>query len=258
MWLALAIYLVLRSTSGAITPATAPDYYRLSLAPGLLARNLFEYADRAGTVAAAVSLLMVLIVPRRAGPSGPAAWFSDTERSALIFAALWIPAMYVLTVFLPVRSSLYALMPSIGSALVAGACASRALRLQPVRFTRLAAALLVTAAALVPVYRGRNTRWVAPAELSRHVMESIQATTSSFPGGGRVVLIDAPAADVGLDDAFDESFSTALTLYAGELWTGQVVAPGVTAEVSGPADRQTTITYELRDGTLEPLSINRR
>jgi hypothetical protein len=162
--------------------------------------------------------------------------------------------MYALTVFLPIRSSLYALVPSAGCALVAGACASRALRADPVRFARAAAVLLAVAAALVPVYWDRNERWVAPADLSRHVMESIQATTSSFPAGGRVVLVDQREAGVGLDEAFSQLFPDALALYAGDAWIGQVVQPGTAL----PVDEQTTIAYELRDGTLEPLSVRRQ
>jgi hypothetical protein len=259
MWLALVIYLALRSTSGAFTPATAPDFYRLSLAPALLVRNVAEYADRAGTLSAAASVVMLLLVaraPQRDSPDGGAGrrWFSGEERHALMFAALWIPAMYALTVLLPIRSSLYALVPSAGCALVAGACASRALRASPVRFARAAAALLAVAAALVPVYWDRNERWVAPADLSRHVMESIQATTSSFPAGGRVVLVDQREAGVGLDEAFSQLFPDALALYAGDAWIGQVVQPGTAL----PVDEQTTIAYELRDGTLEPLSVRRQ
>jgi hypothetical protein len=159
-----------------------------------------------------------------------------------------------LTVFLPIRSSLYALIPSVGCALVAGACAARALRLNPARFRWAAVGLIVAAAALVPVYWTRNDRWVAPADLSRHVMESIQATTSSFPAGGRVVLIDDPGADVNLEDVFNGLFAEALALYAGDLWIGQVVAPGAAL----PIDERTTIAYELRGGTLEPVSIRRR
>ncbi len=257
LWASLVIYAALRSTSGAITPATAPDYYRLSLAPALLLRNAAEYADRAGTLSVAVSLVMLLLVrgTRQGRPStGPAGWFSDAERRALMLAGLWVPAMYALTVLLPIRSSLYALVPSAGCALVAGVFASRALRSAPVRFGRAAVVLLVVAAALVPVYWRRNERWIAPADLSRHVLESLQATTSSFPAGGRVVLVDAPDTDIGLDEAFDQLFPDALALYAGEQWSGAIVQPGTPV----PVDERTLISYELRDGTLEPLSVRRR
>ena len=248
MWAGLLVYIVLRSGSGAFTPATAPDYYQFSFAPAALLRNVGEYADRAATLAAAVSVVL-LAVSGRVRPG-----FTGVERRALMLAALWVPAMFALTVALPLRSSLYALIPSVGCALVVAVCASRAARLQPHRFAVAAAALIVLAAALVPIYRARNVRWLAPADLSRHVMESIRATTTSFPAGGRVVLVDAPEAAVGLDEAFDQMFSEALALYAGDMWVGQVVKPGEPL----PTDERTTIAYELRDGTLEPLSIRRR
>jgi hypothetical protein len=178
-------------------------------------------------------------------------WFSPDERRALLFGALWIPAMFALTVLLPIRSSLYALIPSVGSAIIAAAVVSRALRLRPVRALRTSAALIAIAALLLPIYRSRNGRWVEPAELSAHVMDSVRATTTSFPAGGTVVLIDAPQSEVSLDDAFGALFPEALMLYAGPMWKGQVVIPG---QVLAP-DSTTTITFELRGGTLEPVSV---
>jgi hypothetical protein len=258
LWVSLVVYAALRGSSGAFTPADAPVYYQFSFSPLLLLRNVAEYADRAATVSVAVSLLLVAIAwgDRLQAARSPRTrpWFSDEERRTLRFAAVWIPAMYALTVFLPIRSSLYALIPSAGCALVAGVCASRAVRLSPRRFARTATVLMLVAAALVPVYRSRNRRWVEPADLSMHVMQAIQATTSSFSAGGRVVLVDAPAADVGLDDAFDSLFPDALTLFSGDMWTGQIVQPGTPP----PIDDRTTITYELRDGTLEPVAVRRR
>jgi hypothetical protein len=248
MWLALPIYAALRAGSGAFTPATAPDYYQYTLDPGAVLQNLGAYLDRAGTVAAGVSLLLWLLAPaRRLG-------FSAEERRALWFAALWIPATFALTVLLPVRSSLYAVIPSAGCALIAAAFASRALRLTPSRFHVAAIALIVIAAALVPVYRMRNVRWVEPADLSRYVMESVQATTTSYPAGGRVVLTEDPKADLTLADAFDQLFPSAIALYSGELWEGHLVQPGAAL----PPDGRTTIVYELRQGTLEPTAITRR
>jgi hypothetical protein len=248
MWLALPIYIALRAGSGAFTPSTAPDYYQYTFAPGAVLQNLGAYLDRAGTVTAAVSLLLWLLVPsRRPG-------FSEDERRTLWLAALWIPATFALTILLPVRSSLYALIPSAGCALIAAAFAARALRLNPARFTQVATVLIVIAAALVPVYRSRNVRWVEPADLSRYVMEAVQATTTSYPAGGRVVLTEDPKAELTLADAFDQLFPNAIALYSGDLWEGHLVQPGTTL----PPDGRTTIVYALRDGTLEPVSITRR
>lgn len=247
LWASLVVYAALRASSGAFTPGSAPTYYQFSFAPSLLLRNVAEYADRAGTLSIVLSAVLLIIVPR----TRP--WFVEAERRTLLFAALWIPAMYALTVFLPIRSSLYALLPSAGCALVAGVFASRAARLNAPRFARTAVALILLAAALVPVYRSRNQRWVAPADLSSHVMDAVRATTSSFPAGGRVVLVDDPMAEAGLDDAFAGLFPDALALFSGEMWSGELVEPGTTL----PIDAQTTIVFELREGTLEPVSVRR-
>jgi hypothetical protein len=217
MWGALAIYLVLRVASGAFWPTDAPPFYALTLSPSVIARNVLEYADRAGTVAAGAGLLLFgLCRVRRVG-------FAEAERRTLLFSALWIPAMFALTVLVPVRSSLYALLPSVGSALAAGAVASAALRARPVIFTRVVTALLVGAVLLVPVYRSRNGRWVELAELSERVMSTLQRETAGR-SGGHLVLIDAIGERFNLDAAFGALFPDAVRLRLGNGWTGEIAA----------------------------------
>src|SRR5712691_9023029 len=46
----VAVYFALRVHSGALTPASAPLYYRFSFAPLFLLRNVLEYADRGVTI----------------------------------------------------------------------------------------------------------------------------------------------------------------------------------------------------------------
>ncbi|MEO5820969.1 MAG: hypothetical protein ABIT71_10710, partial [Vicinamibacteraceae bacterium] len=53
----LGAYLAARHFAGAMVPATAPSYYRLTFGPLDVARNIFEYADRAATFPALVALL---------------------------------------------------------------------------------------------------------------------------------------------------------------------------------------------------------
>lgn len=160
MWAALLMYLALRVPSGAFWPTDAPSFYAFTISPPLIARNVLEYADRTGTVAATVSLILAVACRMRR------IQFAGSERDALLFAALWIPAMFALTVLLPVRSSLYALLPSIGGAVAVGAIASAVSRARPDVFAKSMLALLVVAAVLVPVYRSRNVRWVMLAEIS--------------------------------------------------------------------------------------------
>ena len=110
----LAGYLLLRLHAGAYTPASAPAYYQFSFAPLGVLRNLFEYRPC-----------------RHDGPGGD----GDRGRGLSIEAvhparrwhglvtacAVWFVGGYGLTMFLPVRSSLYALFPSVGAVI---ACAA--------------------------------------------------------------------------------------------------------------------------------------
>lgn len=240
LWLALAGYLLLRLQSSAFWPTNAPPYYALSFAPGVVGRNIVEYADRAGIVAVAVILALVSVARLRWSDVGP------DERRVLELAGIWIVSTYAITVLLPVRSSLYALLPSIGSALTAGAVAHVASRKRPEVFARVAVALVVAVIALVPLYRSRNARWVQAAALSERVMTTLRAAAAAHGRGGHVVLIDTPDERFNLDSAFGALLPEAVRLHVGGGWTGEVVPE--LADAQRPAD----LAFRLRKGQLLP------
>ena len=219
LWLSLAIYALLRVQSGALWPQSAPDYYQFSLSPPLVLRNLLEYADRGATTAGAVLLVLLAIVRMN-----PIAVLTRSERRVATLGLLWFVGSYAVTVLLPSRSSLYAVLPSVGSALCVAACGSAAVRLHPARF-RIACALLTAAVlALIPVYRSRNMRWVEPAEMSTRVLRMLQnEATTRQPGGGRIVVIDDPYSRVNMDAMFGGLFPDAVALHLGNNWTGELV-----------------------------------
>lgn len=236
LWSALGIYLVLRRQSGAFSPSDAPWYYQFSFDPALLLRNVLEYADRAGTTAAIVILILALATGWRR------LHVSSAERQSALLAVIWIPAAYALTVFLPVRSSLYALFPAVGSALLVAAVASAAHRADPVRFGRAATALLLLVALLLPVYYARNERWTEAADLSARTMALVgDAASTRTPG--HIVLRDAPGEPVTYDAAFSSGFPAAVELFAGPGWTGEILPAG--SEIPPTA----TMAIGLRDGT---------
>jgi hypothetical protein len=216
MWAALAVYLFLRWHSRAFWPADAPSYYTLSFAPGLVLRNVAEYADRAATASLATALIFAL---------GSRIRWSDVsvaERRAITCGAIWIPSMFALTIFLPVRSSLYALLPSIGCALIAGVVGGVAQRTSPRAFARVATTMTVAGVLLVPVYRERNRRWVRPAELSHQVVTTLGRDLQNS-GRGRVALIDDPGQRFNLATAFGGLLPNALELHLGSGWNGDIV-----------------------------------
>lgn len=241
LFAALAIYAVLRAQTGAFGPATAPPYYRLTIAPAVVLRNILEYLDRGATVAAVASLL--LIGAARSLPS-----FDERERRVFVFAMLWFVAGYGVTVFVPVRSSLYALVPSIGACLAAGAVGSALLRATP-RPTRLAfAAMAVLPLLLVPVYRARNARWIQTGALSAHALHEIRLAAALAPETRSIVLVDNRGERVTLDAAFGSLLPEALRLTLGPGYHGEIVADDAAARSRGG------IVLRLIDGRLEPYS----
>jgi hypothetical protein len=240
LWAAFVGYVALRFRSGAFWPTDAPSYYSYSFSPGLVGENILEYADRAGTMFAVIAI--ALLVAGRIRSSD----FTRDEWRVIRFAALWIVAAYAPTVLLPQRSSLYALLPSIGSALIVGVVAAAAGRRQPARARTVAVALIVAVVVLVPVYRSRNVRWVRLAELSEHVLDTIRAAAGRRPAG-HVVLIDSPAERFNLASAFGGLYPEAMQLHVGTSWTAEVVS--TPDEAQRPAD----LAYRLANGVLVPL-----
>jgi hypothetical protein len=212
---ALALYFALRLNSGAFGPLSAPSYYQPTLTPGVVLRNVAEYLDRAVSFAGAAVILVWLAT--RVRPS-----FSAEERQVLRFCGLWFVAGFALTVFLPVRSSLYALLPSIGSCLAAGVMLQALHRAVPVRTLEALAVMVVLPFVLLPVYRVRNQRWVEPADVSRAAVADLSAAGTAMQSGTHVVAIESGNDDVDLDSVFGGLFADAVTLYVDRRCTGEI------------------------------------
>ena len=94
------------------------------------------------------------------------------------------PADYGITLFLPVRSSLYAIVPSIGACIAAAVVLSAAWQSAdlPHRFRALCAAILLPVC-LMPVYLAR-TASVPLADFSTQVLRDIRDRTHDIPDAG--------------------------------------------------------------------------
>jgi hypothetical protein len=154
--------------------------------------------------------------------------------------------MFAITVFLPVRSSLYAVVPSIGSAIAAASFASRAQRAAPHRFALVSTTLIAGAAALMPVYRMRNQGLIQPADLSTQATAELQRAVQGRPGIRELVLLDDADAAVTLEDAFGALAPDAVHLF---------VSPDVhvsTGNARSAVDAATedVMVFRLRDGRL--------
>ena len=203
----------LRAHSGAFGRAGRPFVLPVHVQPLAVARNVLEYLDRGATFAVAIAVAMLISI----GTARVA--LTAAEKALLRFGAAWFVCFYAMTVFLPVRSSLYALTPSVGAAVALAAVASAVQRMSQKRFEICCGALMAVIFLSVPIYRQRNERWVVPADLSTHVVRTLRVATAGY-SGGQVVVVDDASARFGLDSSFGASFGNAVHLMVGSNWEG--------------------------------------
>ena len=211
----IGVYLALRFQTGAMTPWTAPPYYRFTANPAIILKNIREYADRAMTFPFAVALLGWFVL--RPSTDRP-----PMSRTVLICGAAWIVGGYGLTMFLPVRSSLYACYPSAGACLLAADIITRSWNAAaPAAHSRAVAAGLAATLCMTPVYVVRNRATLANARFSTRVLRDLASETTGLPPGAVVIVVDdrtrrpnvETAFNMALDDAFELTSGRRLTFW---------------------------------------------
>jgi hypothetical protein len=244
--LVLAAYAIARSFSGAMTPGSAPVYYRFTFAPAVVTRNALEYADRACTFAAAVTLLAWVVLR---SPSS-----SGVRPAVVAFGAMWILAGYAITVWLPVRSSLYACLPSVGAVVIACECCQHWWgRSTRVRQDVALAAVAIIPVLCVPAYVARNHRWTDLADLSTACLRDIDERTRAVPAGGRLVLVDDRSERVNLQSAFGTLIGDAVALHTHrtmKVWVEPPLDYAALAGMEKPCPGCESMRLTLRDGRL--------
>jgi hypothetical protein len=203
-FIAAAIYMAIRSTTGAITPSTAPDFYQYRASA--LAPNTLHYLDRSLTLTSSLLLLGALFVSRQRFRLTP------LERSIVLKGLVWLVLGFALTLMIPVRSSLYVCLPSVGSSLIVagiGAAEWRAIDRQRV----VMICLLALPIALLPVYWARSLELRSEEVLATNVMTVLSERLAARPVR-RLVVYDDPAHHPSVADAFGEALPIALRLFA--------------------------------------------
>ena len=249
--LPLAIYAVVRVRTAAFMPWSAPPYYQFSFAPLLVLQNALEYADRAATIGVVAVVLAAAVW--RLGPS------IDRGRGRLLAAcAVWTAGAYALTIFLPIRSSLYAVFPSVGAAIAAAAIVESMMRRAAMRpdssearaRVRLAVALGAALVAAIPAYRARNGRYVEPARLSERALHAIDAEMAE--AGRRVIVLrdvdDPMSSFVG---AFGTFARDAVRLHSGrdvDVWIEPPPGGWRLAGLRPPRPHEPQLTFAVERG----------
>jgi len=244
----LTAYFLLRHASGALTAASAPVYYRFTFAPPLVGRNLLEYLDRACTFPAAVVFLAWLVLR-------PAHAWADVRWRIVMLGVVWYVAGYAITTFLPVRSSLYACFPSVGSAIVAAEILSAWWAgSEARRRTNALIAVCTGTVLLAPVYVSRTHRWADLAQYSRSVLDGLSPSIRQATAGSWVVLVDHDRdRRVNVDSAFGSLVTDAVSLTAGKdlrVWVEPALSPAALAVMTPPCEQCERLTYHVRDGQI--------
>ena len=234
----LVCYMCLRSLTPAMTPATAPSFYRFTADPLSVMRNAGEYLDRSATLALAAVLLAMLV--HRKWPT------MGASRGVVAMMAVWFLGMFAITIWLPVRSSLYAVCPSIAAAIV-GALLIESTRRSPVRrslaFEPVLAVLLV---ASIPIYQMRDDLRVEAARVSQRTLTEIEHDLPVLARSGALVLHDDR--DAVFLEAFGDLAAEALRTRFGRDWDARIER---TAAVSPDAAPGGVIAqYWIRRGTI--------
>jgi hypothetical protein len=244
LWIALALYLAIRQQSGAFGIGNAPSFYRFSTDPATILRNVTEYADRTMTFGALVVIAALLALRRL-----PA--FDDADRTRMLKGAVWGVCGFALTLWLPVRSSLYAVFPSVGFAIAAASVvrAAASSATSP-RQLRVAFVALLLPFLLLPVYWSRNIRWTELRELTTDTFTAIRA--QPLAAGTLIVLEDDLSTRANFGNAFSTSYQDAARLLLPsdvDLWI-EPPPPELVGYVTRPAAEHVR-TFRLTAGRID-------
>jgi len=235
---AVAVYLAIRWRSGAMTPFTAPDFYQYQ--PSMIPINTLHYADRSLTLTISLLILGALFARRER------LHLTADERSVILKGLVWLACGFALTIMIPVRSSLYVCLPSVGSALILAAIASAEWR-AITRRRLVLTGLLVLPLVLVPVY------WARDLQLSREQLlgrNALQVVVSRLTGRQvhRLVVYDDPGHRPSIGDTFGGALPIALKLFLADHAPSEVVVSTEPPPSRAPASD--TVEFVLSGTTL--------
>ena len=148
--------------------------------------------------------------------------------------APWFLGSLALTLFLPVRSSLYVLLPGVAGCVVAASVLSDAWeRATDERKRWASAALLIIPPLLVPMYVARAHRYVRPAEFSTVVLRDLAEQSGDIAEGAKVVFHDDRTGPVNLDSTFGALLDEAFLFQTGRRLSFWIEPPAEYAYASG-------------------------
>jgi len=244
------LYFLARSSTAASTPWSAPWYYQPTFDLGVVLENIASYADRVATVPLAVTLLAAVVL----GVARPLG--GRDMRALLVCGAIWLVGGFGATIFLPVRSDLYACFPSVAVCLVAAAMCGRLWEASTdARRARSLVGALMLVGLMTPVYLARTERWSSLAEFGDATLSDLTRLAAPLPAGATVVIEDDLSTRVNLSTAFGTLLGDAYVLAAGRnlnFWVEPAMGGADLAGMKAPCDTCVDLKLKVSGGRLEP------
>jgi hypothetical protein len=175
------------------------------------------------------------------------------HRRLLWFAAVWWVCGFAVTMFIPVRSSLYACAPSIGFSIAAAALLYEAWsRLDAPGRTRAIRAGLAIPFLLWPVYHLRNKDLVDATDVSARMIAALQRVAQEEGANTVVVLKDDRSHRASFDTALGTGLQDAVDLLVTPRIAVWMDPPPADAELGGisRAPAHPDVTLRLSDGQV--------
>ncbi len=242
--LPLVFYITLRSVSGAMLPYNAPTFYRYDFSASNILKNGLEYIDRTATVSVGVVLLTAIAIRQRLRSS-------EGLRVVGLFGLAWTVLSFATTIALPIRSSLYVCLPSVGIALASAACVEALVRVASETRRRIVVVvLLALPVSLVPVYLARANRWIQPALLSTHVIQQLSTAECLPMPPNYVLFIERSKNRATMANAFGDLLPEALRLATGRSLRARVVADSSESERADSFGGEPRLVFVLEDGNV--------
>jgi hypothetical protein len=171
------------------------------------------------------------------------------DRLRMMKGAVWMAGGFALTVWLPVRSSLYVVFPTVGFAIAAATIVRAAASTSaPERLRRLATVGVVLPFLLLPIYWSRNVRWTELRTLTNDTFAAIGG--EQVAAGTLIVLEDDLSTRVNFRNAFGTMFPEAARLFLPNdvhLW----INPPPPEVADPPPDAERRRLFRLRDGRIQ-------
>jgi len=177
------------------------------------------------------------------------------RRSVIFVGFAWFCGGYAITMFLPVRSSLYSCLPSVGAAVVAAEFCSQLWMRSLGRkrdFGLIARAIIPVLC--FPIYLARNHRWTDLARFSQSVLTDLSPLLRDEPENSWLVFVDEDRERrVNVESAFGALLGSAIALNAGRHLNWWVEPPLSTAAIAGlkpPCQTCSTRTFRVSGGRV--------